>query len=196
MKLEDRKRILILDNEPVILDRVERALRSSNFEARGTSRWTEALDMVTHNPPDLVLMDLRMPTVQGETLLGHIREQDHCLPIVVMSETCGPETREDLQKLKIQDFVLKPLQLDKLVGTVQGVLDRIPPRTASPLPEGVPDSPSDIPEQDIGDSHSVSQPPSRPKNRRNRFRLRLWKSRAFRLYFIISLVGLISVLNG
>ena len=76
------KRVLILDDQPVVLEQVDRCLRNHNFEPIPTTSWTKAIDLVTHNTPDLAILDLQMPTIQGNSVLDLIRQNGHSFPLL------------------------------------------------------------------------------------------------------------------
>ena len=121
------KRILILDDDPVILKLLDQHLRSCNFEPLTTIQWTEAMDLITHDPPDVVLLDIYMPTVQGDSFLNSIREQGLNLPVIIISAFLNEQKMETLQKLGVEEVVAKPFRLHDLVATIQKVLDKTNP---------------------------------------------------------------------
>ena len=121
------KRILILDDDPVILKLLDQHLRSCDFEPLTTSQWTEAMDQITHDPPDLVLLDIQMPTVQGDSFLDSIREQGLDLPVIIISAFLNEQKVETLQKLSVEEVVEKPFRLHDLAATIQKVLDKTNP---------------------------------------------------------------------
>ena len=117
------KRILILDDEPGILELLEDYLRSLDFDPVATSLWTEAVDVIGKSPPDLVLLDLNMPTVQGDAVLEFVRSQGHHLPVVVVSAHLNQQSIEKLRRLGAAEFVSKPFRLNDLVETIQRALE-------------------------------------------------------------------------
>ena len=65
------KRILVLDDEESILEVLAKYLRKQNFGPFITSDWTEVIEQISNNPPDLILLDIKMPTIQGDTVGGY-----------------------------------------------------------------------------------------------------------------------------
>ena len=123
------RRILILDDEPGILELLDDYFRSLDFEPVTTSQWTEALEQITHTPPDLILLDLHMQTIQGESVLEFIREHGHTLPVIIISAYLNEEKKQELEKKGANAFVAKPFRLNDLVDTVNSVLGPSVPGT-------------------------------------------------------------------
>ncbi|WP_437230050.1 response regulator [Planctomicrobium sp. SH661] len=71
--------------------------------------------------PDLILLDLHLPEVDGRTLLREIRECPRLkrVPIVIMTGTAGDQDAAEFQKLDVQGFLVKPIDLDKFLGMVE-----------------------------------------------------------------------------
>ncbi len=126
--MDRSRRILIFDDEPSVLGFLDAYLQMLDFEPLPTSRWTEAVDLITHQAPDLILLDLRMPTVQGEAVLKFIRERGHTLPVIVVSGYLDAQKMRDLRRMGASGFVPKPFELDELDAAVRKALEmRGPP---------------------------------------------------------------------
>ena len=93
------KRILVLDDEESILEVLAKYLRQQNFEPFITSSWTEAIEQISNNPPDLILLDIKMPTIQGDTVLEYIRQYSKTLPVIIISGFLDPEKMTALREL-------------------------------------------------------------------------------------------------
>ncbi len=113
------KRILVLDDEQAILEVLAKYLRKQNFEPFITSSWTEAIEQISNNPPDLILLDIKMPTIQGDTVLEYIRQYSKTLPVIIISGFLDPEKMTALRELGANGFVPKPFDLDKLHSIIK-----------------------------------------------------------------------------
>ena len=113
------KRILVLDDEESILEVLAKYLRQQNFEPFITSSWTEAIEQISNNPPDLILLDIKMPTIQGDTVLEYIRQYSKTLPVIIISGFLDPEKMTALRELGANGFVPKPFDLDKLNSIIK-----------------------------------------------------------------------------
>ncbi len=201
------RRILVLDDEASILDVLDRYLRDLHFEPVTTTKWTQALDQITHNPPDLILLDLSMPTVQGNAVLEFIRGLGYTLPVIVISAYLYEEKIEELRQLGVTKFLNKPFQLNALGALINEVLGPSP--SPSNLPSPLPKTPS-IPraeirptplKQDIPEARPLPPPTAEPSpssphhpHRHHHSHHRSKKPRNFKAYFVVFLVCLITSL--
>lgn len=113
------RRILIIDDEPGILEVLSHYLRTLNFDPFVTRKWTEALDHIAHHPPDLILLDLQMPTIQGEAILEHLRQEGLSIPVIVISAHLDPEREDRIRELGARGWIHKPFQLSKIADSIR-----------------------------------------------------------------------------
>ncbi|MBI1878597.1 MAG: response regulator transcription factor [Chloroflexi bacterium] len=118
-----RQRILVADDEPQICDVVELYLRREGFEVETATDGETALKAVEHNPPDLIVLDLMMPKVNGLEVTRIVHDQFN-IPIIMLTsrgeeadKIAGLETGAD-------DYVVKPFSPKELVARVKAVLRR------------------------------------------------------------------------
>jgi DNA-binding response OmpR family regulator len=118
-----RPRILVVDDEPQICDVVELYLRREGFEVETAHDGETALNAVRHNPPDLVVLDVMMPKVNGLEVTRLVHEQFN-IPIIMLTsrgeeadKIVGLETGAD-------DYVVKPFSPKELAVRVKAVLRR------------------------------------------------------------------------
>jgi CheY-like chemotaxis protein len=111
-----RQIIMIVDDEGDILDILTQLLESEGFVVVAFSDSRAALEYARMQPPDLALVDLLMPNMDGRELIRRARSQHSGdFPIVVMSASMNFEQVRDLP---IQDFVSKPFDLDDVIMRV------------------------------------------------------------------------------
>jgi two-component system cell cycle sensor histidine kinase/response regulator CckA len=118
------ERVLIVDDEPKVLKGLETMLKSIGYEVDAVSSGSKAIEHYKTSPPDLVLLDWKMPQMDGATCAKKILEHDQNARIVVISgyqevnkEIIGAE----IQKA-IKNYVLKPCDLKKLSSIVARAL--------------------------------------------------------------------------
>ncbi|HEX9860386.1 MAG TPA: sigma-54 dependent transcriptional regulator [Nitrospirota bacterium] len=116
--------ILIVDDEPSILSTVGAVLSDEGYETATAGTGADALRMIAANPPDLVLLDVWMPGMDGLTALGKIREAHPGVVVVVMSGHGNIDTAVKAVRLGAYDFIEKPLSIDKLALAVKNALDK------------------------------------------------------------------------
>ncbi|AFE09474.1 response regulator [Corallococcus coralloides DSM 2259] len=110
------KRLLIVDDELAIVEALEDILSLEGYDIVTAYNGDEGLQRLLASKPDLVLLDLMMPVMDGGELLRRIRAHpDLCdLPVVVMS--AGRLTEEE--RRASSHFLAKPFELDDLLGTI------------------------------------------------------------------------------
>ena len=99
------KRVLAIDDDETILGVMNNVLKMHDYEAETASQWVEALDAFNERPPDLLLLDLQMPHVDGIFLLEWIREQEFELPVIVVSAYLDDDSVARFKSLGVNAFV-------------------------------------------------------------------------------------------
>ncbi|HEA66919.1 MAG TPA: response regulator [Desulfobacterales bacterium] len=120
------EKILIIDRESDIRKTLEALLRKEGYQVRSASRGKEAIDSFKSEPSDLVIMDIRIPGIDGLELMKQIKNLDPDLEIIVLT---GAVSIENIIKVlrdeRAFDFLPKPLQnWNKLIFTVRGALKK------------------------------------------------------------------------
>jgi two-component system KDP operon response regulator KdpE len=116
-------RVLVVDDEPQIVRGLRVVLRNAGFRVDSAGTKKEALDALSHRPPDAVLLDLVLPDGSGVDVCRQVREWSR-VPIVVVSAV-GDE-REKVRALDAgaDDYVTKPFGSDELAARLRAVLRR------------------------------------------------------------------------
>lgn len=116
--------ILVVDDEADIRDMVQEILTEEGYEVRVAGNAAEARAARSKHQPDLVLLDIWMPDMDGISLLKEwTREDLLSFPVVIMSGHGTVETAIEATKLGALDFVEKPLSLAKLLRTVEHAIE-------------------------------------------------------------------------
>jgi DNA-binding NtrC family response regulator len=116
--------VLVVDDEPEIRRLVQEILQDENFEVRACENAKAAREAVNRQPPDLVLLDIWMPDVDGITLLKEWRQAGSLpMPVVMMSGHGTVETAVEATRLGAYDFIEKPLSMGKLLVTVERAIE-------------------------------------------------------------------------
>lgn len=116
--------ILIVDDEPGILSSVSKILEDEGYQVMTARGGTEALKMIAAEPPDLVLLDIWMPEMDGLETLKKVREQAPKFQVMMMSGHGSIETAVKAIKLGAYDYIEKPLSLDNIMLRVRHALDQ------------------------------------------------------------------------
>jgi two-component system, OmpR family, response regulator len=116
-------RILVVDDESSITDAVCTALRYDGFEAREAASARDAVRVMETFAPDLILLDVMLPDIDGFALARDLRAAGHDVPIIFLTARDG--TSDKLAGLALgDDYVTKPFSLAEIVARIGTVLRR------------------------------------------------------------------------
>jgi DNA-binding response OmpR family regulator len=110
-------RVLVVDDDPSILDTVTSILRSEGFQVMAAGGGKEALSLIHSWHPTLVLLDMRMPVMDGWAVAGAMRESGSKVPIVVM--TAAESAKRWADEIGAAGYLAKPFGLDELLECVE-----------------------------------------------------------------------------
>lgn len=117
-------KILIVDDEPRYLRLVEANLMTENYTVIKASNGQEAVDMVAQHQPDLVLLDVMMPVLDGFGACERIREFSS-VPIIMVTARGEENARVRGLDLGADDYIVKPFSATELLARVRAVLRRV-----------------------------------------------------------------------
>jgi DNA-binding response OmpR family regulator len=131
---EQDKTILVVDDEPRIIEAVGMNLELEGYQVSGAGNGYEALQKLTEDLPDLIILDVMMPEIDGFETLRRIREVS-AVPVIMLTVK-----GEEIDKVKgldlgADDYVTKPFGPKELVSRVKAVLRRVEMPTPAPKTE-------------------------------------------------------------
>jgi len=115
-----RKRVLLVDDEPGILKVISIKLRISGFGVITAHGGQEALNLLKTESPDIVLLDVIMPGIDGFEVLQQLRAFSK-LPVIVFSARL--ENAQKALKLGANDFLAKPFDVEEMVKKIEKLLE-------------------------------------------------------------------------
>jgi len=124
--MADKKRILVVDDEPQITRVLRTALTGSGYEVRTANDGLAGLRSVREWQPDLVVTDISMPNMNGIELCRQLRAES-TLPIIVLSVKGEEKTKVEALDAGADDYVTKPVGMDELLARVRRNLARAQP---------------------------------------------------------------------
>ncbi len=119
------KTILVVDDEDSICKVLKGILADEGYEVLTAGTGEDALKMVDDELPDLVLLDIWLPGIDGLETLKHIKDKHSTIPVVMISGHGTIESAVKSTKLGAFDFIEKPLSLEKVVLTVEHALSMV-----------------------------------------------------------------------
>jgi two-component system, chemotaxis family, chemotaxis protein CheY len=114
--------ILVVEDDEAIRGLVSEVLRDDGYDVREASNGVEALEQVQKNRPDLIVLDLMMPVMDGWAFVEECRRKSCCdeIPIVVTSASHDlPHTAEKLRTFGVRTCLAKPFDVDGLLALVE-----------------------------------------------------------------------------
>ena len=124
-------KVLVVDDEPSITDLVSMALRYEQFDVRVAGNGREALDAVESFSPDLAVLDIMMPGIDGFEVARRLRNQGVQLPILFLTARDATEDKVRGLTLGGDDYMTKPFSVEELVARIRAILRRVQPAAAS-----------------------------------------------------------------
>ena len=117
-------RILIVDDEPNIRDLLSTSLRFAGFAVRAVPNGAAAISAVLEEEPDLTILDVMLPDMNGFSVTKRLREAGYTSPILFL--TAKDDTEDKITGLTVggDDYVTKPFSLDEIVARIRAILRR------------------------------------------------------------------------
>ena len=113
----DHGTVLVVDDDTSILDTVTAILAGEGYDVVSASSGQEALDAVARKRPLLILLDMRMPVMDGWAVARALRGQGISVPIIVM--TAAESAQRWADEVGAEGYLAKPFGLDELLATVE-----------------------------------------------------------------------------
>lgn len=120
-------RILIVDDEPDMRLAVRNVLRLRGYEIQEAGDGPAALEMARASRPDLVLLDMRLPGMDGIEVLEGLKKIDETVPVVMITGYGHIQSAVDVMKLGASEYLQKPFENAQLVETVKKFAHSVPP---------------------------------------------------------------------
>jgi len=124
---EPEAKLLVVDDEPNILELLATSLRFAGFEVVTATNGREALDKAETEAPDLAVLDVMLPDMDGFTVTRKLRSSGRLFPVLFL--TAKDDTEDKVTGLTVggDDYVTKPFSLDEVVARIRAVLRRTQP---------------------------------------------------------------------
>ncbi|MFQ5742020.1 MAG: response regulator transcription factor [Acidobacteriota bacterium] len=114
MSIETTNHILVVDDEADVCDLLSRFLTRRGYRVDTANDGESALEAVRQNEPDIVLLDIRLPKIDGLSVLRKLRQESNGVAIITMSGVADEDTARKSLELGAADFITKPFNLPYL----------------------------------------------------------------------------------
>ena len=119
----EKTRVLIVDDDPNINQLIKLYLEKEGYETETAERGDDALNLFKKNPPQIVLLDLMLPRLDGFGVCEWIRKRSD-VPIVMLTALDGEEEQLRGYDLRIDDYITKPFSMPVLLRKIGAILRR------------------------------------------------------------------------
>ncbi|MCB0193704.1 MAG: response regulator transcription factor [Anaerolineae bacterium] len=123
--MSNKPHVLVVDDEPNIREVVELYLQREGYEVEVAGDGAAALQAIERKTPDLIVLDLMLPAINGLQITRMLREGDYNVPIIMLTAKSDETDRINGLELGADDYVTKPFSPKELVARVKAVLRRV-----------------------------------------------------------------------
>ena len=115
-------KILVIDDEPNVQTLLDMRLRQQGYDVLFADNGWKGLQLYRQEHPHVVVLDLKMPELDGVTVLREIRSVDLAQPVIIFTGDTAPETERQVRALGVSEFIVKGSSMKLLVDTLKGIL--------------------------------------------------------------------------
>ncbi|HET9737818.1 MAG TPA: response regulator transcription factor [Solirubrobacteraceae bacterium] len=137
MEASDRPvRVLVVEDDTEIAQVLQRSLRLDGYDVKLAADGVQALDEAHAFLPDLIVLDLGLPRLDGIDVARRLREGGDDVPILILTARDALESRVEGLDIGADDYLVKPFERQELLARLRALLRRRPPRGMAPLRVG------------------------------------------------------------
>jgi two-component system response regulator MprA len=119
-------RVLVVDDDPAVSGALNRALRLDGYEVSLVADGPEALEEIAIRPPDAVILDIGLPTIDGLDVCRRLRAADNDTPVLMLTARDAVNDRVQGLDAGADDYLVKPFALAELLARLRALLRRRP----------------------------------------------------------------------
>ena len=124
-KKTDRAKILLVDDEPDLVDTIQCRLEANSFDVITAFNGQEGLEKAADENPDIILLDTNMPVMNGHEMLERLRKHPELkgIPVIMCTALCEARDIAAASAYGIADYVTKPFDCTELIEKITNVLE-------------------------------------------------------------------------
>lgn len=119
-----KKKILVIDDDPVTTKLVRLKFEANGFNVITSDNGSEGVEKAGDEKPDLVILDIKMPKMDGYSTLRALREKEKTKSIPVIILTAHPKMKDLFEVEQISDYVVKPFDVQNLLSKASRILNQ------------------------------------------------------------------------
>ncbi|MBM4386232.1 MAG: sigma-54-dependent Fis family transcriptional regulator, partial [Deltaproteobacteria bacterium] len=122
MKMKEEVKILVVDDEEIMRESLKCWLEEDGYKVSTAESGFAALDVLAADKPDLIILDLKMPKMDGVETLKKIRQIDQKIPVIIVTAYASIETAIQTMKEGAYDYLIKPFNPDEATILIRNVI--------------------------------------------------------------------------
>lgn len=123
--MSDLIRVFLIDDEKLFVESLTKVLRRREMAIKSTHTGAEAIDILSTETFDVIVLDIKMPGMDGVATLKAIREKGVTTPVIILSGHVDIERVTEVLKMGATELLLKPCDLETLVSTIENAHERM-----------------------------------------------------------------------
>lgn len=122
--MKNNKQILIVENEVIISHHLKMEFKQEGYEIKLCSTGEKAIEMAKHNPPDVVLMDIKLAGIMDGIEAAQKIKGEHDIPLIFITGYNENELYEKAQKVDYLAYIEKPFSIKKLKAVIEKAVEK------------------------------------------------------------------------
>jgi len=122
-KKPETMKVLLIDDEPELLEVMKDLLEEQKYQLFCASGGIRGVELNEQQDPDLILLDLRMPGMDGIETLRSIRQSDEKVRVIILTGYGCPDTIRDAADLDVSEYLSKPFENEDLINVIARTLE-------------------------------------------------------------------------
>ena len=129
-------KVLAVDDSKTIRKIVSKAFSAYDCEVMEAENGIEGLSMISNVKPDLIILDITMPVMNGVEMLGKLKRQPDMkdIPVIMLTAESGKDNVMQIVKMGVRDYMVKPFKGEQLIERVMKIVALKPKEAPAPLP--------------------------------------------------------------
>lgn len=125
-KKSQKVKVLVVDDEPNIVQTLKDRLEMNDYEVFAAHNGADGLKVAREESPDVVLLDVIMPVMDGHEMLEKLREQDwgKCISVIMLTARSQAQDIARARACGIDDYIIKPFDLTELLEKIESIVER------------------------------------------------------------------------
>lgn len=123
--MSDLTRVFLIDDEKLFVESLTKVLRKRQMVIRSTHSGAEAIDILSSEIFDVIVLDIKMPGMDGVATLKAIRDKGITTPVIILTGHMDIERVTEVLKLGATEFLLKPCGVETLVCAIENAHERM-----------------------------------------------------------------------